>query len=68
MSKYNSFTVLCHDRKGTLANISEIIAKGGANIKNIVYIFEKFAEHALSSGFGEHHSAQKLAQKIGAAL
>ena len=38
------------------------------SIKNIVYIFEKFAEHALSSGFGEHHSAQKLAQKIGAAL
>ena len=36
--KYDSFTVLCHDNKGTLANIAEIIAKGGANIKNIVYI------------------------------
>lgn len=36
--KYASFTVLCHDNKGTLANIAEVIAKGGANIKNIVYI------------------------------
>ncbi len=36
--KYDSFTILCHDDKGTLANISEVIAKGGANIKNIVYI------------------------------
>lgn len=38
------------------------------SIKNINYVFEKFAEHALSSGFCEHHSAQKLAKKIGATL
>ncbi len=36
--KYDSFTILCHDNKGTLKNIAEVIAKGGGNIKNIVYI------------------------------
>ena len=37
-SEYDSFTVLCHDNKGTLKNIADVIAKGGANIKNMVYI------------------------------
>lgn len=37
-TEYDSFTVLCHDNKGTLKNIADVIAKGGGNIKNMVYI------------------------------
>ena len=36
--KYDSFTILCHDNKGTLKNIADVIAKGGANIKNLMFI------------------------------
>ncbi len=34
--KHSCITILCHDYKGTLAKICEIIAKGDGNIKNIV--------------------------------
>lgn len=44
------------------------LLKNKKSIKNINYVFEKFAEHALSSGFCEHHSPQRLAQKIGTTL
>ena len=44
------------------------LLKNKKSIKNINYVFEKFAEHALSSGFCEHHSPQRLAKKIGTTL
>ena len=37
-STYNTFTVYSFDYKGTLAKISELIAKAGGNIKNVVLI------------------------------
>ena len=55
----------------SVVEIKEVLLKllkSKKSIKNISYVFEKFAEHALSSGFCEHHSAEKLAKKIGANL
>lgn len=58
----------------SLYSITEIrevliqLLKSKKSIKNINYIFEKFAENALSSGFYEHHSAQRVAKKIAATL
>lgn len=37
-SKHNSLTILCHDYKGALAKIAEVIERANGNIKNIVQI------------------------------
>ncbi|MSS64349.1 CBS domain-containing protein [Velocimicrobium porci] len=37
-TKYNSLTILCHDYKGALAKIAEVIEHAHGNIKNIVQV------------------------------
>ena len=37
-TKYNSVILLCNDYKGTLSKITDVIARAGGNIKNLVQI------------------------------
>lgn len=37
-TKYNSVTIICNDYKGILSRMTEVVAKAGGNIKNLVQV------------------------------
>ncbi|KSV59912.1 HPP family protein [Acetivibrio ethanolgignens] len=37
-TKHNSITILCNDYKGVLSRMTDVIAKAGGNIKNLVQV------------------------------
>ena len=51
----------------TVTEVREVLIKllkNKKSIKNIVYVFEKFAECSLDSGFYTHNNPRKIAQEL----